>query len=136
MRNTLMLLAALTLALPAAAQKPDVTGGAVVASEPGKAAVARTVKVTAQVVAIDKVTRTVTLKGPQGNTVEVVAGDEVKNFDQIKVGDMLVVAYAQALSLELQKAKTGAGGITTQSAALPAKPDERPAAAPRPAGAA
>jgi len=131
MRNTLMLLSALALAwsLPVAAQKPDVTGGAVVASEPGRAAAVRTVKVTAQVVAIDKATRTVTLKGPQGNTVEVVAGDEVKNFAQIKVGDMLVVSYVQSLSLELQKAKTGASGITTQSAAVTAKPGERPAAA-------
>ena len=131
MQKTLLLLAALTVSwsLPAAAQKPDVTGGTVVASEPGKAAVVGAVKVTAQVVAVDKATRTVTLKGPKGNTVEVVAGDEVKNFDQIKIGDMLAVTYVKSLSLELQKAKTGASGITTQSAAVTAKPGDRPAAA-------
>src|SRR5262249_55437520 len=40
MRNTLVLLAALacSTALPAAAQKPDATGGTAVSSEPGKAA--------------------------------------------------------------------------------------------------
>jgi hypothetical protein len=131
MRNTSIFLTALILAwaLPVAAQKPDVTGGAVVASEPGKAAVAHAVKVTAQVVAIDKTSRTVTLKGPKGKVVEVAAGDEVKNFDQIKVGDFLAVSYVQALSLELQKTKTGAGGISVQSAAASAKPGERPAAA-------
>jgi len=131
MYKTPIVLAALILsfALPAAAQKPDVKGGTVVASEPGKAAAVRAIKVTAQVVALDKATRTVTLKGPQGNTVEVVAGDEVKNFAQIKVGDFVVVEFVQALSLELQKAKTGASGITTQSAAATAKPGERPAAA-------
>jgi hypothetical protein len=131
MQKTLLLLAALTVSwsLPAAAQKPDVTGGTVVASEPGKAAVVGAVKVTAQVVAVDKATRTVTLKGPKGNTVEVVAGDEVRNFDQIKIGDMLAVTYVKSLSLELQKAKTGASGITTQSAAVTAKPGDRPAAA-------
>lgn len=131
MRNTSIFLSALVLAwaLPVAAQKPDVTGGAVVASEPGKAAVAHAVKVTAQVVAIDKASRTVTLKGPKGKVVEVVAGDEVKNFDQIKVGDFLAVSYVQALSLELQKTRTGAGGISVQSAAASAKPGERPAAA-------
>src|SRR5262249_2697582 len=129
MRNTLMFLAALALALPAAAQKPDVTGGAVVTSEPGKASAVRTLKVTAQVVAIDKATRTVTLKGPQGNTVEDVAGDARKNFAQIKVGDMRGVPYVRAPSLELQKAKSGASGITPQSAAVTAKPGERPAAA-------
>jgi len=131
MYKTPIVLAALILsfALPAAAQKPDVKGGTVVASEPGKAAAVRAIKVTAQVVALDKATRTVTLKGPQGNTVEVVAGDEVKNFAQIKVGDFVVVEFVQSLSLELQKAKTGASGITTQSAAATAKPGERPAAA-------
>ncbi|HZT63276.1 MAG TPA: hypothetical protein VFA36_09085, partial [Burkholderiales bacterium] len=116
-------------ALPAAAQKPDVTGGTVVTSEPGKAAAVRAIKITAQVVAIDKATRTVTLKGPKGNISDVVAGDEVKNFAQIRVGDFVVVNFVQALSLELQKAKTGPSGVTEQSAARTAKPGERPAAA-------
>src|SRR5262249_40038612 len=99
MHKTLILLAALTVswAIPAAAQKPDVKGGTVVASEPGKAAAVRAVKVTAQVVAIDKASRTVTLKGPKGNVVEVVAGDEVKNFAQIKLGDFVAVSFVQAL---------------------------------------
>ena len=87
-----------------AQQKPGVTGGGVVASEPGKAAAVATVQATAQVVAIDKATRTVTLKGPQ-RTVDVVAGDEVKNFDQIKVGDSVNVTYVEALTLELKKTK-------------------------------
>jgi hypothetical protein len=131
MHKTLIILAALaaSLALPAVAQKPDVTGGTVVASEPGKAAAVRAVKLTAQVVAIDQASRTVTLKGPKGNVVDVVAGDEVKNFDQINVGDFVVVNFMQSLSLELQKTKSGAGGISTQSAAVTAKPGERPAAA-------
>ncbi|HTQ72792.1 MAG TPA: hypothetical protein VMI74_00775 [Burkholderiales bacterium] len=133
MKQALVFLAAfaVSLALPAVAQKPDVTGGTVVASEPGKAAAVRNVKITAQVVAIDKASRTVTLKGPQGNVVDVVAGDDVKNFDQINVGDFVVVNFVQALSLELQKtkSKSGAGGVTVQSAAVTAKPGERPAAA-------
>jgi hypothetical protein len=125
---TLATLAGLT-ALPVAAQKPDVTGGTVVASEPGKAAAVRAVKLTAQVVAIDKASRTVSLKGPKGNVVDVVAGDDVKNFAQINVGDFVVVQFLQSLSLELQKTKSGASGISAQSAAATAKPGERPAAA-------
>ena len=89
---------------PALAQKPGVTGGAVVASEPGKAAAVSTIEVTATVVAIDKATRTVTLKGPQ-RVVDVVAGDEVKNFDQIKVGDAIKATYVEALTLELKKTR-------------------------------
>ena len=131
MRNTLIFLTALVAlaALPAAAQQPGATGGTIVASEPGKAAAVRTAQVSAQVVAIDKASRTVSLKGPQGNIVDVVAGDEVKNFDQIKVGDFVVVRFMQSLSLELQKVKSGAGGgIAVREGAVTAKPGERPAA--------
>jgi hypothetical protein len=115
-------------ALPAAAQqKPDVTGGTAVASEPGKAGIARTIKVTAQVTSIEKATRTLTLKGPDGKTTDVVVGEEVKNFPQIKVGDFVVVQVVQSLALELMKTKGGeavgaSGGMAT------AKPGERPAA--------
>ncbi len=37
----------------------------------------------------------------------VVAGREVRNFDQIKVGDELVVTHAEALALELKKGGDG-----------------------------
>jgi hypothetical protein len=131
MHRTLVVLAALiaSTALPALAQKPDAAGGTVVASEPGKAAAVRAVEVSAQVVAIDKATRTVTLKGPQGNIVDVVAGDEVKNFAQIKVGDFVVVRVLQSLTLALQKTKSGSAGISTTETAVQAKPGQRPAAA-------
>ena len=131
MRSTLILVVTLIswAALPVAAQKPDVKGGTVVASEPGKAAAVRTAEISAQVVAVDKASRTVTLKGPKGNVVDIVAGDEVKNFDQIKVGDFVVARFLQSLSLELQKTKGAAAGLTEKSAAATAKPGERPAVA-------
>jgi len=131
MYKILILLAALIslAALPAAAQKPDIKGGTVVASEPGKAAAVRAIEISAQVVAISKGSRTLSLKGPEGNVVDVVVGDEVKNFAQIKVGDLVVVRAVQALSLELQKVKSGASGISEQTMAAKAKPGARPAAA-------
>ncbi len=58
----LTVVALLSVASPAVAQKPDVKGGTVVASEPGKAAIVGAAKVTAQIVSIDKKTRTVSLK--------------------------------------------------------------------------
>ena len=129
MRKTLILLAAMiaSAALPAAGQQRGATDGTVVASEPGKAAAMRTGQISAQVVAIDKASRKVTLKGPKGRVVDVVAGDEVKNFDQIKVGDSVVVRFLQALSLSLKKTTSGKGPSET-SAAASAKPGERPAA--------
>ena len=108
---------------------PAQAGGVAVTSEPGKAAVAVAAKITAQVVSIKHATRTLTLKGPEGNVVDVVAGDEVKNFDQIKLGDFVVVRYAEALTLELRKTKTGAGGVSVNEGAVLAQPGERPAVA-------
>ena len=103
--------------------------GAVMRSEPGSAAAIHAVQVSARVVAIDKATRTVTLKGPKGDVFDVVAGDEVKNFDRIKAGDSVVARYAQALTLDLRKTKSAAGGVTMTEDAAKAKPGELPAAA-------
>jgi hypothetical protein len=119
--------AALTM-LPAAAQNPGVSGGAVVASTPGVAGMVRTVRASAQVTAIDKPTRTLTLRGPKGAVLDIVAGDEVKNFDQIHVGDFVVAVFLQSLTLELQKVKTGSSAMTHREAAATAKPGEMPAA--------
>jgi hypothetical protein len=122
-------LIATTFAATAFAQQPGAGDAAVVTSEPGKASVAVAEKISAKVVGIDKATRTLTLKGPQGNVVDVVAGDEVKNFDQIKLGDLVVVRYAQALTLELRKTKTKAGDVSVSEGAARAAPGERPAVA-------
>ncbi len=120
---------AAAFATTAFAQKPEATGGAVVTSEPGKASIVRAAEMSAQVVAIDKASRTVTLKGPKGKVVDLVAGDEVKNFDQIKLGDFVVARYAEALTLELKKTKVKAGGPIVTEAAVRAKAGERPAGA-------
>ena len=48
------------------------------------------VKAEAEVIGIDKKTRTLTLKGEDGNVFDVVVGKEAKNFKQIKVGDRVV----------------------------------------------
>jgi len=113
------------LSLPAAAQTTSVTA----ASAPGKGAVAETVKVEATITAIDKATRGVTLKSAKGEEVTVTAGPEVKNFDQMKVGDLVTVEYLRALALELKKG----GGLvvqrTEQAGGAAAKPGEKPAGA-------
>ena len=122
-------LIATALAATAFAQQPGAAGGAVVASEPGKAAVVRAVELSAQVVGIDRATRTLTLKGPKGEVADIVAGDEVRNFEQIRLGDLVVARYAQALTLELRKTKVAAGDVAMREEAAKAKPGERPAVA-------
>jgi hypothetical protein len=95
--------AAACVAAPAFSQQLKAEGVATAASAPGRAEVARAVRVSATVTAIDKATRTVTLKGADGKEFPVVAGAEVRNFDQITVGSEVVVGYLQALALDLKK---------------------------------
>ena len=111
------------LTLPAAAQ----TGTVAAATAPGKGVVAQAVTAEATVKAIDKATRKVTLKRATGEELTVTAGPEVRNFDQIKVGDTVTVEYLMALALELKK---GGGLIvqrTEQAGAAAAKPGAKPA---------
>jgi len=117
------------VSVPAFAQKPEATGGTVMETSPGKGTVTNVAKITASVEAIDAAKRTVTLKGPEGKVVTITAGPEVKNFDQIKVGDFLVVRYIEALSLELKKGGTALRQRTDRDMGVAAKPGERPAGA-------
>ena len=122
-------LVAATFAATAIAQKPDAKGGAAIVSAPGMATMATTTELSAKVVAIDKATRTLTLKGQKGEAVDFVASADVKNFDQIKVGDMVVARYVQALTLELRNTRAAAGSPTVREEAVKAKPGEKPAVA-------
>lgn len=53
---------------------------------------------------VDTKNRVVTFKNKEGE-LDIVAGPEVKNFAQIKVGDRLDVQYALAVAIELVKTK-------------------------------
>ncbi len=121
-----ILLAAIVSAF-ALAQPVSAQTGTAMSSSPGKVGVAQTVDVSATITAIDKSSRTITLKGPKGDEVKVEAGPEVKNFDQLKVGDVVDMRYRETLALELKKG----GGMkvekTEKAAAVGAKPGETPA---------
>ena len=98
----------------------------VVKSEPGKASVENTVDITATIIAIDKTTRDITLKGPKGNWVVITAGPEIKNFDQMNVGDKVHARYVEALVLELKKGTDMAVTRTDESTGAGAKPGAQP----------
>jgi hypothetical protein len=125
MRLSLLVVAIVsTFALvhPASAQ----TSNAAVTSSPGKVGVAQTAEVSATITAIDKATRGITLKGPKGDEVKVVAGPEVRNFDQLKVGDVVQLKFLESLVLELKKG----GGLKVEKTeavgGARAKPGEQP----------
>jgi Cu/Ag efflux protein CusF len=132
MNKTIPLLLAATLtaglSLPATAQqKPDAKMAALAASAPGTATLATATVISARVEAIDPAQRMLTVKGPKGNLQLLAAGPEVRNFDQIKVGDMVVARYVEALTLTLKKdGKELPSGARAVDAAR-AKPGEKPA---------
>lgn len=59
--------------------------------------------VTATVEAIDAATRVLTLKGPEGNYVDVEAGPDVKRFNEIKVGDKITARYYENVVLRVKQ---------------------------------
>jgi hypothetical protein len=75
---------------------------AVTAAKPGAVGV-EAVTFKAKVDAVDKDKRLITLTGPRGNTATVKASQEVKNFDQIKPGDLLTVRYLESVALFVRK---------------------------------
>lgn len=96
------------------------------ATAKGKVAAASTT-VTATVTQIDQKTRQITLKAQDGREVSFVASDEVKNFAQMKVGDVVTATYTEALAYEVKKG--GTVGASQTTAGGTAKPGAKPAAA-------
>ena len=60
-------------------------------------------RIQARVDAIDYDNRIVALTGPQGNTFEFKVDDSVKRLNEVKVGDIVVVDYTQALAMKMIK---------------------------------
>jgi hypothetical protein len=128
-RNFILALMASTIAAGALAQKPGVSDKTSIDSQPGKAVITRDVNATAQVLSIDKQTRQVSLKGPKGDVIELVAGDDVKNLDQVNAGDLVVVRYQEALTLELKKVGAdSSGGVSVREQTRTANKGDRPGA--------
>lgn len=61
----------------------------------------QTIQLTTVVDAIDREARTVTLKGPQGNTRTIQAREDSDNIDRIEVGDNVDVEFVQHMSIEV-----------------------------------
>jgi ribosomal 50S subunit-recycling heat shock protein len=62
-----------------------------------------TLEITANVEAIDYQTRAIALKGPLGNTRIFKVSDAVERFQEIKVGDQVVIRVTEAIALAVVK---------------------------------
>ena len=93
-------------------KKPEEAEGvkteqAVATAKPGEVpagVLANQVTVTATIMDISPKKTYVTLKGPEGKTVDVKVMDP-KNIEGLKVGDQVVITYTQALAIALDKPK-------------------------------
>ncbi len=82
----------------------------------------------ATVVAIDKKTREVTLRGPGGDEVTFTAGPEVSNFAEIKRGDRVMVSFFEGVVVALGPKGSVIKKRDKNLAMARAKPGEEPAA--------
>ena len=90
MKRTLVcLLLSIAVPLVALAQKA-VTAGDVI-------------EMTAEIVAIDKDARVVTLEDEDGEIEEIVCGPDVTRFDELKVGDKVTFRYYESLVSSIRK---------------------------------
>ncbi len=120
-------LLAASVAVPSQAQVGGVTA---VGVAPGMAVGSRTITATATVAAIDMATRQVTLRRGDGTTFNVIAGPQVQNLPQLRIGDTVTLDYIDVLTLELKKGGTGAGtSIVRRTDATRAELGQRPGGA-------
>jgi hypothetical protein len=87
----------------------------------------RTMQVTTVVDAVDREARTITLKGPEGNTRTIKAREDSNNIDQIVVGDLVNVEFVQHMSIEVFANDGMEPGSGTMAATAVNKEGETPA---------
>ncbi|WED76285.1 hypothetical protein [Aeromonas allosaccharophila] len=105
-------------------QAAEVNAGVDVA--PGQASLAQELTASATVTAIDLETRQVSLKNAEGETFDIVAGEQVANLPNVKVGDKVMLKYLQILDVELLKGTAGIRKRIVEVDGERAGADERP----------
>jgi len=98
---------------------------------PPKGEISQVQELQATVTAIDMKTRMVTLKGPEGNETTIHVDKRARNLEQVKVGDVVKVAYVQQVAWQVRKAGDGApsSDVGAEQAAVRAEPGQKPAGA-------
>ncbi|MBK8524422.1 MAG: hypothetical protein IPL58_10130 [Betaproteobacteria bacterium] len=111
-----LILAATLLTAPMLVQAQNQPQAAVVVEKaPGAGAVTEAVQLQGKIKSINKKTRTAVVVGPNGNEIDFVLSEDVRNFDQIKVGDLVTLTFVQALALELRKTEKKEPGARVDS---------------------
>ena len=112
----------------AVAEENLVQEAVVIVNAPGYVEGVAMVKATATVQKIDKETRTITLKKEHDEIVNIVAPDTVRNFDQIKVGDVVHAQYETSVTFQVNKEGSTEVGSVAQGQVARAKLGDKPGA--------
>jgi len=131
MNKVLTVAATLIFSMPLASMAQNAPqGAAVAATAPGQAKVAEAIQLQGKIKSIDKKSRTVIIVGAQGNEISMTLGEEARNFDQLRVGDLVTLTYVQALALELRKVENKVKSERVESEeAVRSKLGDKPAGA-------
>ena len=97
-------------------------------SAPEPTVLSNEITATGQVVGVESIGRTVTLRDADGVVFDVVAGPEVVNFDQIEPGDALRIRFRERLAAALRPADESATPMSGALAAGVAAPGAKPGA--------
>lgn len=112
----------------ALAEEIDAEEKVVIVNAPGHVQGIAMVDVKATVQKIDKKTRTITLKKENGETTSIVAPETVRNFDQIKVGDIVHAKYQTSVGFQVVKEGSTEVGKAVQETSSRAKLGDKPGA--------
>jgi hypothetical protein len=100
-----------------------VFSGCATTSKPG-AVVVEQITHTATVVKIDSAKRVVTLKKEDGSMQSYVLGDDVKNFNQIKVGDVVNSSVIESVAVFVRKSNEQPDATVSKSISVAPKGDK------------
>jgi Cu/Ag efflux protein CusF len=96
------------------------------AEEVGVAEVADAAVAVNVIVNIDKDSRAITLKNDEGGEVVFTAGPEVRNFEQLKRGDMVIMEYYSGFAIALEPKGSGLEARVSELTVERAKKGEKP----------
>lgn len=99
--NTLMKLKLMFLIVALSVSLSLQAGNEVAAVEKPSFSAAQTIQLIAVVDAVDREARTITLKGPEGNTHTIQTDADSNNIDRIEVGDKVDVEFVQNMTIEV-----------------------------------
>lgn len=122
MRFIVIAVFAVFLAVSSAAASGDMKKG-----EKAEVSEAMVTELEAVVKDVNHEARKVTLEGPDGNEVTIDVEDDVKNLAQVKVGDVVLVEYVEAVSIKVFDGDQIESGLTALSVEGSAELGEKPA---------